>query len=398
MLHSEQGDLVKYTVIGMISGTSYDAIDAAVADFDVVGDDVLCSPRGLHTQPMPDGLRARIAAALPPHSTTMEEVCRLDTEIGQLFGSVAVTANERLAGGTADLVVSHGQTTYHWVDGAHALGTLQLGAAAWVAEATGIATVSDLRTRDITRGGHAAPLASTLDALLVLSGDARRGSLNLGGISNITLRDDAGSIVAYDIGPASALMDSVVTDATGGAERMDTDGARAARGRVDRALLGRLLDEPYYRLAPPKSTGKELFHARYVADAVGADQIATDDLVATLAELTAQLVADACRAHQLDELVAAGGGVRNPTLMGRIAELAAPATVRLIDEFGLPAQGKEAYLFALLGYLSVHGLNGTIASATGARSGAILGSLTPGRAPLRLPDPADRQPARMRVV
>jgi anhydro-N-acetylmuramic acid kinase len=389
---------VKYTVIGMISGTSYDAIDAAAADFDIVGDDVLCSPRGLHSQPLPDGLRARIAAALPPHSTTMEEVCRLDTELGQLFGSVAVTANERLAGGTADLVVSHGQTTYHWVDGAHALGTLQLGAAAWVAEATGIATVSDLRTRDITRGGHAAPLASTLDALLVLSGGARRGSLNLGGISNITVRDDAGSIVAYDIGPASALMDSAVTDATGGAERMDVDGARAARGHVDRALLGRLLDEPYYRLAPPKSTGKELFHARYVADAVGADQIATDDLVATLTELTAQLVADACRAHRLDELVAAGGGVRNPTLMGRIAELAAPTKVRLIDEFGLPAQGKEAYLFALLGYLSVHGLDGTIASATGARSGAILGSLTPGRTPLRLPEPADRQPSRMRVV
>jgi len=393
---------MKYTVIGMISGTSYDAVDAAVAAFELDGDEVRCYPRGLHSEAIPEDVRARIAAALPPHATTMEEVCRLDTELGQFFGRVGMTANERLAGGRADLVVSHGQTVYHWVDGTHALGTLQLGAAAWVAEATGIATVSDLRTRDITRGGHAAPLASTLDALLVLGDDVRRGSLNLGGISNITVRDDRGDVIAYDIGPASALMDSAVTDATGGAERMDTDGTRAARGTVDDALLRHFLDEPYYRLPAPKSTGKELFHARYVADMVASSGSATsiglDDLIATLTELTAQLVADAVKAYGLDELVVAGGGVRNPTLMGRIAELSAPARVRLIDEFGLPAQGKEAYLFALLGYLSVHGLPGTIPSATGASAGSILGSIAPGRTPLRLPEPAQRQPRRMRIV
>jgi anhydro-N-acetylmuramic acid kinase len=391
---------VKYTVIGMISGTSYDAIDAAVADLELSGDELLCRPRGLHSQDLPPNLRARIAAALPPHPTTMEEVCRLDTEIGQLFGAVAVAANERLAGGAADLVVAHGQTMYHWVDGSHALGTLQLGAAAWVAEATGVTTVSDLRTRDITRGGHAAPLASTLDALLVLSDGVRRGSLNLGGISNITVRDDDGQIVAYDIGPASALMDNAVTDATGGAERMDTNGMRAERGHVDDALLHRFLDEPYYRLPAPKSTGKELFHARYVADVLAAAGVepSTDDLLATLTELTARLVADACREYKLDELVAAGGGVRNPALMRRIAQLSAPTTVRPIDDFGLPAQGKEAYLFALLGYLSMHGLPGTIASATGARSASILGSITPGRGPLRLPEPATTMPRRMRLV
>jgi anhydro-N-acetylmuramic acid kinase len=393
---------MKYTVIGMISGTSYDAVDAAAADFELDGDEVRCYPRGLYSEPVPEDIRARIAAALPPHATTLEEVCRLDTEIGQLFGRIGATANERLAGGRADFVVSHGQTVYHWVDGTHALGTLQLGAAAWVAEATGVATVSDLRTRDITRGGHAAPLASTLDALLVLGDDVRRGSLNLGGISNITVRDDRGDVIAYDIGPASALMDSAVTDATGGTERMDTDGARAARGTVDRDLLRHLLDEPYYGLPAPKSTGKELFHARYVADTVASfgctAPIDLDDLVATLTELTAQLVADAAKAYGLDELVVAGGGVRNPTLMARIAQLSAPARVRLIDEFGLPAQGKEAYLFALLGYLSVHGLPGTIPSATGASAGSILGSIAPGRAPLRLPEPAQRQPRRMRVV
>jgi anhydro-N-acetylmuramic acid kinase len=389
---------MELTVIGMISGTSYDAIDAAAADFSLDGDEIVCRPRGLYSQDVPEALRSRIAAVLPPHRTTLEEVCKLDTELGRLFGGIAVAANERLAEGRAQLVVSHGQTVYHWVEGAHALGTLQLGAAAWIAEATGVATLSDLRTRDIARGGHAAPLASTLDALLVLSDGVRRGSLNLGGISNITVRDADGRVIAYDIGPANALIDSAVVDATGGERRMDADGAGAARGHVDRELLDRLLDEPYYRLGPPKSTGKELFHADYVRDAVGTRQIAPDDLLATLTELTARLVADACAAYEVTELVVGGGGVRNPTLMRRIAQLSAPVRVRPIDDFGLPAQGKEAYLFALLGYLSVHGLAGTIASATGARSGSILGSLTPGASPLTLPQPAAVEPRRMRIA
>ncbi|MGI8697367.1 MAG: anhydro-N-acetylmuramic acid kinase, partial [Mycobacteriales bacterium] len=269
--------------------------------------------------------------------------------------------------------------------------------AAWVAEANGVATVSELRTRDITRGGPAAPIASTLDALLLLSGAVDRGSLNLGGIANITVREADGRVIAYDIGPASALMDSAVSDATAGAQRMDRDGTRAARGTVNPVLLDRLLAEPYYRLPPPKSTGKELFHADYVRGMVADLTIGTDDLVATLTELTARLVADTCRAHGVDELVVAGGGVRNPTLMRRIAACVAPVSVRPIDDFGMPAQAKEAYLLALLGYLSVHGLPGTLASATGARSGSVLGSLTPGVQPLRLPEPEKDLPRRMRI-
>ena len=385
------------TVIGMISGTSYDAVDAAAARLSLSGDVITLQPLGLHSEDIPAGLRARIAAVLPPHATGMEEVCRLDTELGQLFGRVAATANVALTGGTADLVVSHGQTVFHWVDGGSALGTLQLGAAAWIAAATGLPVVSDLRSRDLTRGGHGAPLASTLDALLLLHGDVARGALNLGGISNLTVRSPEGRIVAYDIGPASALMDSAVVDATGGAERMDRDGERAARGTVDEGLLARLLDEPYYRLPAPKSTGKELFHADYVKDAVGDRAIGTDDLLATLTELTARLVAGACAEHGLAELVAAGGGVRNPVLMRRIASLAPATRVRSIEEFGLPAQAQEAYLFALLGYLSAHGLPGTIASATGAEEGSILGSFTPGNSPLRLPEPASVVPTRLEV-
>ncbi|MET3803280.1 anhydro-N-acetylmuramic acid kinase [Nakamurella sp. UYEF19] len=386
-------------VIGLISGTSYDAIDAAVAEIRQEEDTLVLRPLGLHGHDMPERLRAEIAAALPPHQTTLEEVCKLDTKIGQLFGEVAVAANEHYAGGRADLVVSHGQTVYHWVEGAHALGTLQLGGAAWIAAACGVPVVSDLRTRDITVGGHAAPLASTLDALLLLHDGVRRGSVNLGGISNITVLGDQGEVVAYDIGPASALMDSVVVDATDGAERMDLDGAGAARGVVDERLLEHFLAEPYYGLPAPRSTGKELFHADYVRNSVqkfGAD-ITTDDLLATLTELTAVLVAGACTDHGLTELVVAGGGVRNPTLMRRIQELCAPVRVTSIDEYGLPPQAKEAYLFAMLGYLTVHGLPGTIATATGARAASILGSITPGTGPLVLPAPSTVAVQRLRI-
>jgi len=386
-------------VIGMISGTSYDAVDAAVADIWQEGDTLVVGPCGLYSRDMPADLRAGVAAALPPHSTTLARICQLDTAIGQLFGEVAVAANARYGDGTADLVVSHGQTVYHWVEGTRALGTLQLGAAAWVAAAAGVPVVSDLRTRDITVGGHAAPLASTLDALLLLHDDARRGALNLGGIANITVKDDHGVVLAYDIGPANALMDSVVVDATCGAERMDTGGARAARGTVDPLLLKGLLSEPYYALPAPKSTGKELFHADYVREVVMArsPRISTDDLLATLTELTAALIATACRSHGLSELVIAGGGARNPTLMGRIAALAAPTRISLMDDYGLPAQAKEAYLFAVLGYLTVHGLPGTIASATGARVSSILGSITPGAGPLTLPQPAGVAVQRLRI-
>jgi len=232
----------------------------------------------------------------------------------------------------------------------------------------------------------------------VLGDDRAAGSLNLGGIANITVWSGAGEIVAYDIGPASALMDRAVAEATGGRERMDADGVRAARGRVDADLLAVLLTEPYYGLLPPKSTGKELFHAGYVRAMVGERDVPLDDLLATLTELTATLVARSCREHGVQRLFVAGGGLRNPALMGRIRALTGPAQVREFDDLGMSAQGKEAYTMAVIGFLTVHGLPATIPSATGAAAGSILGSFTPGAAPLRLPAPARSVPSRITIV
>ncbi|MQY11835.1 Anhydro-N-acetylmuramic acid kinase [Streptomyces sp. RB5] len=388
--------MTEIKVLGMLSGTSYDGVDAAVAGFSVEGDELVLRPLGLHSADFPRVLRENIARALPPARTTLEDVCRLDTELGQFFGRVAADACAAVS--PADLIVSHGQTVFHWVDGTTALGTLQLGAAAWIAEATGLPVLSDVRTRDIAAGGQGAPLVSTMDALLLPADGTRRGALNLGGIANITVRDADGTVVAYDLGPANALIDAAVTELTNGAETMDAGGARAARGTVSGPLLDHLLTEPYYRLPAPKSTGKEVFHAAYLREHAEPYGVGGDDLVATVTELTAELVAAACRTHQLAELVIAGGGVRNPALMARIRALAPSVRVGESGEHGLPAQAKEAYLFALLGWLSWHGLPGTVPSATGARTPSVLGSLTPGAGPLRLPEPLRELPRRLRIA
>jgi anhydro-N-acetylmuramic acid kinase len=366
-------------VIGLMSGTSYDAIDAAAADLRLDGDKLVLSPRGLLSQPYPASVRDQVASSLPPASTSMEQVCRLDTGIGQAFAEVARQAVEQLCGGYADLIVSHGQTVFHWVDGGAVRGTLQLGQPAWIAEATGTTVVSDLRARDVAAGGQGAPLVSIIDVLWLRGRPGVPIALNLGGIANITVVH--GEPVAFDTGPANALIDAVVTDLTG--RPFDADGAMAGRGQVHGELLGRLLAEPYYGRSAPKSTGKELFNLAYLARALeGLSEIPADDLVATVTALTARTVADAVRRYGGTEVIASGGGIRNPVLMHQLASELGTVPLRSTDELGLPSAAKEAYAFAVLGFLTVNGLGGTVPSCTGARHTSVLGSITPGAAGL----------------
>jgi anhydro-N-acetylmuramic acid kinase len=366
----------------MISGTSFDGIDVAVADLWLEDDGATVGlrPVGARSVPFATDLRAAIAAVLPPAPTTVHAVCELDTRLGQAFAEAAALAIDELAAGRAELVVSHGQTVYHWVDGRRALGTLQLGQPAWIAARTGLPVVADLRAADLAAGGQGAPLASTLDVLL-LGRDAPqpRAALNLGGIANLTVVGGGREPVAFDTGPANALLDAAVSAMSDGAETYDRDGRLAAAGTVDTELLASLRREPYYALSPPKSTGKEVFHLDHLRDHLG-DRPVDVDVLATLVELTATTVADACRAAGVTEVVASGGGVANPTLMAALDRCLGDAVVlRRIDELGLPADDKEAYLFALLGFLTVNDLPGVVASATGAQRASILGALVPGR-------------------
>ncbi len=367
-------------VIGMISGTSYDAIEAVAADLRLVDNTVHVRLLGHHSVSYAPQLHARVARLLPPQTTTIDEVCQLDTLIGQSFAAVAREMSEEYFDGALDVVCSHGQTVFHWVSEGHALGTLQIGQGAWIAEATGATVVSDVRSRDVAAGGHGAPLASLIDVLLLgRTPSSVRGALNLGGISNITVVGPDREPLAFDIGPANALMDAATTWLSYGAETFDLDGASAARGEVDVDLLAALLAEPYYGEPAPKSTGKELFHLDYLKAHLADRAIARDDLLATLCELTARTVADAVKDFGVVELFASGGGTRNPVLMDALRRLLPAVTITLIDDFGVPEAAKEATLFALIGFLSVQGLTSTIASCTGASHATVLGAIIPGR-------------------
>ncbi|WP_369194896.1 anhydro-N-acetylmuramic acid kinase [Streptomyces djakartensis] len=379
-------------VIGLMSGTSYDAIDAAAADLRLTGDSLVLRPLGLVREPYDGELRASLTAALPPGSTSLADVCRLDTGIGRAFAAAAVRADRELCGGGAELVASHGQTVYHWVAGGRAHGTLQLGQPAWIAEATGLPVVADFRPRDIAAGGQGAPLVSLVDLLWLRGRPGRPVALNIGGIANLTAPDGT----AFDTGPGCALIDAAARGFSGGTLAYDTDGALAARGRVHEPLLERLLREPYYALPAPKTTGRELFHLGHLRDALaGFGTLPAEDVVATLTWLTARTVADAVRRVEATEVIASGGGTRNPVLMTMLAGLLPGVPVRASDELGLASDAKEAYAFAVLGFLTLHGLPGTHPASTGARHPSVLGSLTPGRDGLRLPPPAAREPVRL---
>jgi anhydro-N-acetylmuramic acid kinase len=295
-------------VIGLMSGTSYDAVDAAAADLRLAGDALVLKPLGMVSEAYDGELRAALAAVLPPGAPPMSEVCRLDTRIGQAFAAVAVRADRELCSSRAELIASHGQTVFHRAEGGRVHGTLQLGQPAWIAEATGLPVVADLRPRDIAAGGQGAPLVSLVDLLWLRGRPGTPVALNLGGIANLTAPDGT----AFDTGPGCALIDTAAHGFSDGRLAYDADGALAARGEIHRPLLRRLLAEPYYALPAPKTTGRELFHLGYLREALtGLGTLPAEDVVATLTFLTARTVADA--------VVAAGATKYSP-------RAAAPAT------------------------------------------------------------------------
>ncbi len=359
----------------MMSGTSVDAIDVAVAE--ITQHQALADMRLLwHGEFAWDPeLRRRILAVLPPASSDVATWCRLDTDVGQEFGRAAQWALKQA--GPVDLVASHGQTLYHWVESGVARGTLQVGNAAWIRAAIDVPVLNDFRSADIAAGGQGAPLTSTFDHLWL--GESPTAVLNLGGIANVTVVGHPDGVLTGDTGPASCLLDAAAArhyDAPA-----DVDGELALAGTVDEAALNTLLADPFYRLRLPKSTGREHFHAHYVEERLGRSGPAGPNLFATLTELTARTIADAVTATGVERVVASGGGMRNPAIVARLRH---HLRVPLVSsaELGLPPDAKEAYVFALLGHLSATGQPGTVAgvagrAATGATHRVVLGSRTP---------------------
>lgn len=385
-------------IIGLMSGTSADGIDAALLEIGL--NKGLPKLRLLHfaVVPFPGGLRERILRVADAGSGATSEICRLNVLLGELFAKAAISVARRAGVPLRDvsLIGSHGQTIAHLPDptdehGVSIRSTLQIGEPSVIAERTGVTTVADFRPRDLAAGGEGAPLTPYLHTLLFRNPHRSRIVLNLGGIANLTFlpkgRGTLG-VLAFDTGPGNVLIDGLVVRLTGGMMNADLDGRIAAAGRVETSLLRWLMAHPYLRRRPPKSTGRESFGPALIEALLhraAARSIAEEDLVAIVTAFTAQSVAlhvrrDLPRSAASAELIICGGGADNPMLIKRLQDALPECHLLTANEAGFPSRAIEASAFALLAYLTTHGLPGNLSRITRATHPAILGKIVPGRA------------------
>ena len=359
--------------LGLISGTSADGIDAALVSFEQ-GTPQL---RGALTHPWPAPLRDRVlAVAQDLQAFDLDAFGRLDVAIGRHFAEAAqqLLATSGTPAAAVRAIGSHGQTVRHR-PGGEAPFTLQLGDATVIAERCGIDVVADFRRADVAAGGQGAPLLPALHAMLLGRPGHARVVLNLGGIANITVLGADGKVLGFDTGPANGLLDAWCLQHVG--EPFDRDGAFAARGQVNPALLEALLGDTYFALAPPKSTGREHFHLAWLARQPGVQALAPADVQATLLELTVRSVTAAIEAHApgAEDVLVCGGGVHNPLLMQRLTDSLAPRQVGSTAAHGIDPDYLEATAFAWLARQRVLGLPGNLPAVTGARGRRVLGAL-----------------------
>lgn len=375
------------TIVGLMSGTSLDGIDAALCTVSGTGRGTKVRLQAFETLPFPEGLRERVEASF---QGDVRLACELNFELGEVFADAARTVVERAGRSLdeVDLIASHGQTVHH-VDRSMGLpSTLQLGEPSVIAERTGRIVVADFRPRDIAAGGGGAPLVAYVDHILFAREDRAVLLQNIGGMANVTVvTPDPARVLAFDTGPGNALIDEVCRELTGDEDAFDRDGGLSALGEPDEGLLARLLEHDYLRLAAPKTTGREVFGADFAQRLVEAfDRERLIDLVTTLVHFTGRSIAQAYREHVLpglttpvEEVVVSGGGALNPTLMGVLRRELERDGLRLrsFDELdlGFSAKAKEAVAFAILANETVQGRPSNLPAATGARRPVILGKL-----------------------
>lgn len=361
--------------IGLMSGTSVDAIDAALVDFSQ-GGIVL---RATHEHPFPDGLQPRLQTAIADGHCGLAELAELDALLGEAFASAALALLEGagVEPGRVRAIGSHGQTVHHQ-PGSRLRNSLQLGDPNRIAERTGIATVADFRRRDMAAGGEGAPLVPAFHQA-VFGGDGSRVVLNLGGIANVTILPAGDEPVrGWDTGPGNTLMDAWIHRHLG--EMMDRDGRWAAAHRPDPQLLAALLADPFFAAPPPKSTGREHFNLSWLERHLRGRSLEAGQVQSTLAELTATTVATAIRQHagHTVEILVCGGGVHNHHLLDRLRQQLSAARLHSTAEAGLAPDWVEAAAFAWLARQTVSALPGNLPSVTGAVRPVVLGAIYPG--------------------
>lgn len=363
--------------IGLMSGTSMDAIDAVLADFSADPPKLI----GTYSQPISAELRdTLLSLSTGGEIDELERTLQLDVNLGRMF---ATTANNLLhsCGAAAEHISAigcHGQTLRHQPNGQQPY-SLQIGNPALIAELTGITTVADFRSRDIAAGGQGAPLAPAFHAAVFHTADVRRVIVNIGGMANITvLPGDSTVITGFDTGPGNVLMDAWAWKMWG--ERWDSGGQRAASGTVHPGLLTTLLADPYFALAPPKSTGREYFNLNWLETRLTGDpgkSLSAEDIQATLCALTAVSLARAIThyAPQTQETLICGGGVHNTTLFKSLRSHLGPIHVESTAVLGIDPAWIEAFAFAWLAKQAIEGKPGNLPGVTGARRAVILGGI-----------------------
>ncbi len=384
-------------VIGLMSGTSGDGVDAALVEIRGRGRSLDVKPLALSSLSYPDPLRRRVLAAAT--SGTVSEICRLNALLGEFFAKAVakVIRQAGLRSSAVHLIGSHGQTVHHLPTPVREPGfglirsTLQIAEPAVIAERTGILTVADFRPRDMAAGGQGAPLTAYVHHLLF--GDSRRSRLivNVGGIANVTYlpaKGSLGSIQAFDTGPGNMVLDGLVHHVTRGRQSMDRSGRLAAKGEVVPGLLIKLLAHPFLRRRPPRTTGREEFGRTFLSRVLHIarrPRLKREEILATCSFFTALAVGSARRwlNGPVDEVIVGGGGAYNRTLMADLSAVFAPTTVRTFEAMGWHSKALEAVAFAILAYQTFHGQCANAPAATGAKHPVVLGKLVPGRRPWR---------------
>jgi anhydro-N-acetylmuramic acid kinase len=358
--------------LGLISGTSLDAIDAALVDFDIAPLRLIATS----ATAFEPGLKRRISALIDrADSVDLDEVGQIDVELGRAFAraALALMHSAGVSAGRVTAIGSHGQTLRHRPD-LPAPFTWQIGDPNTLAEMTGVNVVADFRRRDVAAGGQGAPLLPVFHDQVFRSDREDRVIANLGGIANITILTRGSGVTGFDTGPANRLLDAWISLHQD--KEFDAGGAWAATGQIDETLLQGLLDEPYLRLAPPKSTGRELFNLPWLQNKLGLFSRQPRDVQATLQQFTARSLAEAVRRHAPGAaLYVCGGGAHNSGLLRAIAALIAPNRVASTEVLGLDPDYVEAVAFAWFAKRTLEGLTSSAGGVTGAKGARILGGV-----------------------